>query len=103
MFFNIGILKSTSFNIPMIAVGNLSVGGTGKSPQIEYLIRLLKDDYKIAVLSRGYKRKTEGFQLVNDTHTAEMLAMNRCSFIRSLKMILRWLWMLIELTEFSNY
>lgn len=70
-FFDIGILKSTSFNIPVIAVGNLSVGGTGKSPQIEYLIRLLKEDYKIAVLSRGYKRSTKGFQLVNDTHTAE--------------------------------
>uniref|UniRef100_UPI003672EB4B tetraacyldisaccharide 4'-kinase n=1 Tax=Plantactinospora endophytica TaxID=673535 RepID=UPI003672EB4B len=66
-FFNLGILKSTSFDIPVIAVGNLSVGGTGKSPQIEYLIRLLKDSYKIAVLSRGYKRKTEGFQIVNDT------------------------------------
>ncbi|CAM1344446.1 tetraacyldisaccharide 4'-kinase [Tenacibaculum amylolyticum] len=71
LFFDRGILKSTSFKIPVIAVGNLSVGGTGKTPQIEYLIRLLKDDYKIAVLSRGYKRKTKGFQLVNDSHTAE--------------------------------
>lgn len=71
LFFDRGILKSTSFKIPVIAVGNLSVGGTGKTPQIEYLIRLLKEDYKIAVLSRGYKRKTKGFQLVNDSHTAE--------------------------------
>ncbi len=69
-FFDIGILKSTSFDIPVIAVGNLSVGGTGKSPQIEYLIRLLQDDYMIAVLSRGYKRKTKGFQIVNDNHQA---------------------------------
>ena len=69
-FFNTGILKSTSFNIPTIVVGNLSVGGTGKSPQIEYLIRLLKDNYKIAVLSRGYKRKTKGFQIVNSKHLA---------------------------------
>ncbi|MBA6156449.1 tetraacyldisaccharide 4'-kinase [Tenacibaculum sp. S7007] len=69
-FFDIGILKSTSFDIPVIAVGNLSVGGTGKSPQIEYLIRLLQDDYSIAVLSRGYKRKTKGFQIVNDNHQA---------------------------------
>lgn len=68
--FDVGFLKSTSFDIPIIAVGNLSVGGTGKSPQIEYLIRLLKEDYKIAVLSRGYKRKTTGFQIVNDTHAA---------------------------------
>ncbi len=69
-FFDIGILKSISFDIPVIAVGNLSVGGTGKSPQIEYLIRLLKGDYNIAVLSRGYKRKTKGFQIVNDNHKA---------------------------------
>jgi len=84
-FFNIGILKSTSFDIPVIAVGNLSVGGTGKSPQIEYLIRLLKDDYKIAVLSRGYKRKTEGFQLVNDTHTAEDVGDEPLQFYKKFK------------------
>lgn len=69
-FFDINILKSTAFKVPIISVGNLSVGGTGKSPQIEFLIRLLKDDYNVAVLSRGYKRKTVGFQLVNDTHCA---------------------------------
>lgn len=69
-FFDIGVFKSTSFKIPIIAVGNLSVGGTGKTPQIEYLIRLLKDTYKIAVLSRGYKRKTAGFVLLNSNHTA---------------------------------
>lgn len=70
-FFDIGILKSTSFDIPVIAVGNLSVGGTGKTPQIEYLIRLLKSDYKIAVLSRGYKRKTNGFIQLNNSHNVE--------------------------------
>ena len=84
-FFNVGILKSTSFDIPVIAVGNLSVGGTGKSPQIEYLIRLLKDNYKIAVLSRGYKRKTEGFQLVNDTHTAEDVGDEPLQFYKKFK------------------
>lgn len=84
-FFNLGVLKSTSFDIPVIAVGNLSVGGTGKSPQIEYLIRLLKDDYKIAVLSRGYKRKTEGFQLVNDTHTAEDVGDEPLQFYKKFK------------------
>jgi tetraacyldisaccharide 4'-kinase len=61
--FDIGILKSYSFDLPIIAVGNLSVGGTGKTPQIEYLIRLLSDKYKIATLSRGYKRKSKGFIL----------------------------------------
>lgn len=69
-FFDIGILSSTSFDIPVIAVGNLSVGGTGKTPQIEYLINLLQGDYKIAVLSRGYKRKTKGFIKINASHTA---------------------------------
>jgi tetraacyldisaccharide 4'-kinase len=53
-----GFLKSYSFDIPIIAVGNLSVGGTGKTPQIEYLIRLLSDNYKIATLSRGYIRES---------------------------------------------
>ncbi|TXD48856.1 tetraacyldisaccharide 4'-kinase [Polaribacter sp. IC073] len=70
LFFNIGVFKETSFKIPVIIVGNLSVGGTGKTPQIEYLIRLLKDTYKTAVLSRGYKRKTTGFVLLNKTHAA---------------------------------
>lgn len=70
-FFNIGIFKETSFKIPVIVVGNLSVGGTGKTPQIEYLIRLLKDSYKVSVLSRGYKRKTKGFVLVNKKNTAK--------------------------------
>lgn len=70
-FYNKGFFKSTRFEIPVIAVGNLSVGGTGKTPQIEYLIRLLQDSYKVAVLSRGYKRKTEGFILLNDQHSAE--------------------------------
>lgn len=64
------ILTSTSFSIPTIVVGNLSVGGTGKTPQIEYLIRLLKDTYRVAVLSRGYKRKTKGFLEVDKNITA---------------------------------
>ncbi|WP_395067030.1 tetraacyldisaccharide 4'-kinase [Flavobacterium sp.] len=72
-FFDIGILKSYSFNVPVIAVGNLSVGGTGKTPQIEYLIRLLSPNYKIATLSRGYKRKSEGFILADETSNAEIL------------------------------
>ncbi|WP_456315023.1 tetraacyldisaccharide 4'-kinase [Pseudomonas shirazensis] len=71
--FDKGILQSTSFDIPVIAVGNLSVGGTGKTPQIEYLIRLLSDKYKIATLSRGYKRKSEGFVLADSTSNAEIL------------------------------
>jgi len=66
------ILKSYKAPIPIIAVGNLSVGGTGKSPQIEYLIRLLSKKY-IAVLSRGYKRKSKGFVLADSTAKVEDL------------------------------
>lgn len=65
-----GLLSSQKFDIPVIAVGNLSVGGTGKTPQVEYLIRLLKNK-SVATLSRGHKRKTNGFILVNDRHTSE--------------------------------
>ncbi|GAB1307513.1 tetraacyldisaccharide 4'-kinase [Urechidicola sp. KH5] len=63
--FDKGVLKSTRFDLPIIAVGNLNMGGTGKTPQIEYLIRLLSNQYKIAVLSRGYKRATSGFVLAD--------------------------------------
>lgn len=73
ILFNKGILKSTSFDIPIIAVGNLSVGGTGKTPQIEYLIRLLSENYKVATLSRGYKRKSTGFILADHSATAEII------------------------------
>lgn len=69
-FFDLGLFASTSFDKPIIAVGNLSVGGTGKTPQIEYLIKLLKPKYKIGVLSRGYGRTTKGFVLVNETKNA---------------------------------
>lgn len=69
--FDKGIFKSTSFDISIIAVGNLSVGGTGKTPMVEYLIRLLADKHNLAVLSRGYKRKSKGFYLANDTTTIE--------------------------------
>jgi tetraacyldisaccharide 4'-kinase len=64
------IIRSSSFALPLICVGNLSVGGTGKSPMVEYLVRLLKSDYRIATLSRGYKRKTKGYALANEGSTA---------------------------------
>lgn len=65
ILFNNKILPSKGFDLPIISVGNLSTGGTGKSPQIEYLIRLLSATYKVATLSRGYGRKTKGFLLAN--------------------------------------
>ena len=61
--FDWGIYKEKSFDIPVISVGNITVGGTGKTPHTEYLIKLLKPNYKVAVLSRGYKRKSKGFVL----------------------------------------
>lgn len=70
-FYDKQIFKSKSYDLPIIAVGNLSVGGTGKTPQIEYLIRLLQDKYKLATLSRGYKRETDGFFLANTTTTVK--------------------------------
>ena len=71
--FDKGFLKSYSFDLPIIAVGNLSVGGTGKTPQIEYLIRLLSQHYSIATLSRGYKRQTTGYILADASATAGSL------------------------------
>ena len=73
MLYDNGIFRSYRFDVPIIAVGNLSVGGTGKSPQVEYLIRLLSEKYRVAVLSRGYKRKSEGFILADDNASAELL------------------------------
>ncbi len=70
LLFDKKILKSSSFNFPIICVGNLAVGGTGKTPMVEYLIRLLKDEFTIATLSRGYKRKTKGFAIANEKTTA---------------------------------
>ena len=63
-------LKSASFNFPIICVGNIAVGGTGKTPMTEYLVRLLENDFKIATLSRGYKRKTTGFAIAGNNTTA---------------------------------
>ncbi len=59
--FDIGVFKSERFKTPVICVGNLSFGGTGKTPHIEYITRLLQHEYKVAILSRGYGRKTKGY------------------------------------------
>jgi tetraacyldisaccharide 4'-kinase len=68
--FDKNILRSASFNLPLICIGNLSVGGTGKSPMVEFLIEKLQEPFRIAVLSRGYKRKTKGYALATDRSTA---------------------------------
>lgn len=64
------IMRSAAFNFPLICVGNLAVGGTGKTPMAEYLIRMLEDKYEVATLSRGYKRKTKGFAIAGEDSTA---------------------------------
>ena len=71
--FDWGLLRSKSFDIPVICVGNLSVGGTGKTPHTEYLIKLLQDNYRVAVLSRGYKRHTQGYVLATPQSTARTI------------------------------
>ena len=66
--FDWNILKERSFPLPVISVGNITVGGTGKTPHTEYLIRLLSKEYQVSVLSRGYKRKSKGF-ILSTTHS----------------------------------
>ena len=68
--FDNNYFKSAEFNFPLICVGNLAVGGTGKSPMVEYLITLLKPRFKVGTLSRGYKRRTKGYALANTSTTA---------------------------------
>ncbi len=72
-FFDWGILNQQEFEVPVISIGNLSVGGTGKTPHTELLISILKDKYKLTTLSRGYKRTTKGFVLADHTSTAKSI------------------------------
>lgn len=72
-FFDLGILKENKFLVPVIGIGNITTGGTGKTPHIEYLIRLISSDKSIATLSRGYGRKTSGFLHVSENNNAEMV------------------------------
>ncbi|MDA3952885.1 MAG: tetraacyldisaccharide 4'-kinase [Bacteroidales bacterium] len=68
-FYDYKLFKSNNFNIPLISVGNITVGGTGKTPHIEYLVDFLKSDFKVATLSRGYKRNSKGFVLSTSEST----------------------------------
>ena len=70
MLFDTEMLKSRSFTMPIISVGNITVGGAGKTPHVEYLVRLLQDKVRVAVLSRGYKRRTKGYFLADAGVTA---------------------------------
>ena len=70
LLYDTGIFTSTEYNIPIIATGNLTVGGTGKTPHVEYLVSLLKDEFRVATLSRGYRRKTRDFRIASLQSTA---------------------------------
>ncbi len=72
------VLPSTEFSLPIISVGNLAVGGTGKTPHIEFLVSILKEEYTLAVLSRGYKRKTKGFLLADHNSGPDQIGDEPC-------------------------
>lgn len=78
MLFDKGILRSRSFGLPVICIGNITVGGTGKTPHTEYLIRLLSEHKHVAVLSRGYKRKSHGFVMATPHSTAADIGDEPC-------------------------
>lgn len=80
--FDMGILKSRAFDVPVISVGNITIGGAGKTPHVEYLIRLLHDKVKVAVLSRGYKRKSRGYVLAEQGSTATDIGDEPCQMKR---------------------
>jgi len=86
--YNIGVIKSHQFNLPIISVGNLVLGGSGKTPTIEYLIRLLSKNYKIAVLSRGYGRKSNGFIIADSNSDTNLIGDEPMQYYRKFKNII---------------
>lgn len=85
VFYDVGLLKSTKFSLPVINVGNLSVGGAGKSPHVEYLIELLSPYIDVATLSRGYMRKTKGFRWVEYKDNAMLVGDEPMQYKRKYK------------------
>ena len=71
--FETGVLKSKAFAVPIISVGNITVGGSGKTPHVEYLVNLLHNKMQVAVLSRGYKRKSRGYILAHEDTPMHMV------------------------------
>ena len=70
LLFDNNFFTPSVFNLPLICIGNLSIGGTGKSPMVEFIVRNIRDKAAVAVLSRGYKRKTRGYALADEYSTA---------------------------------
>lgn len=83
--YDLGLKPSAGFDIPLISVGNLAVGGTGKTPMIEHLVRLLRNHYKVATLSRGYGRQTKGFRLADENDNASTLGDEPYQFFKKFK------------------
>lgn len=71
--YDMGVMKSRSFSVPVLCIGNLRVGGTGKTPMTDFIVKKLKKENKVAILSRGYKRKTKGFLVVEANATSQMV------------------------------
>ena len=78
LLFDRNLLPSQQHEIPVICIGNLAVGGTGKTPLVELLIQILSDKYRVAVLSRGYKRKSSGYMLANEQNTSSEIGDEAC-------------------------
>ena len=83
LLFEVGLLKSRSFSTPIISIGNITVGGSGKTPHVEHLIRQLSPHMKVAVLSRGYKRKSRGYQLATQESSVADIGDEPCQMKRS--------------------
>jgi tetraacyldisaccharide 4'-kinase len=83
--FDLGMKPSIEFDLPVIGVGNLTAGGTGKSPMIEHLVRILHSNYHVATLSRGYGRKTKGMRVANSLDTATTLGDEPFQFYKKFK------------------
>lgn len=81
-FYSKNLLKGVEFDLPIISVGNLSMGGAGKTPHVEYLIRLLKPYINVATLSRGYKRKTKGYRMATFSDTVETIGDEPLQFLQ---------------------
>jgi tetraacyldisaccharide 4'-kinase len=88
MMYNTGILPSTEFHLPVICVGNITVGGTGKTPHTEYLAELLSRSFKVATLSRGYKRKTRDFRICTPSSTVSEIGDEPLQMFRKFRNIL---------------
>lgn len=82
------VLKKTRFEKPVICVGNLNLGGTGKTPTVEYLIGLLRDNYRVATLSRGYGRKTKGFQIADHQSSCETIGDEPIQYLKKFPEVL---------------